>query len=263
LTAILVLRQRSSVHLMCDLAAYEKNGILRSITHRKCVAMPEISAAVACTGPAMLGSFFGDRLPEMFKSFDDLVKNGNECLPELFQEYADDERDGDANSTFYIIGWHSAQNRPAAYAMDLWTNTSSRIAQVLENSSPAANRERFKLDEQLAAGTPLPGPDLLAAAGWSMPDDENTMNPEIGLLHLMEIQRHEEVEGAHWVGGGAFLTSIDRNGVTQRIVHRWREDKVGEFIKPLPIDYDERFGGPVALPKQRRTEMKRKMKVVQ
>jgi len=238
-TAILVLRQRHAVHLMCDMAAYEQNGILRSVTHRKCVAMPEISAAVACTGPAMLGAFFADRLPEMFKSFDDLVKNGNECLPELFQEYADDERDGDANSTFYAIGWHRAQNRPAAYCMDMWSDGSTRIAQVLANSSNGALIERFKLKEQLAAGTPLPGPDLLAAAGWSMPDDENDMNPETGLLHLMEIQRHEEVEGAHWVGGGAFLTSIDRNGVTQRIVHRWKEDEVGEFIRPLPIDYDE------------------------
>jgi hypothetical protein len=237
MTSILVLRQRSSVHLMADMAAYEQNGILRSVTHRKCVAMPEISAAVACTGPAMLGAFFGDRLPETFRSFDDLVKNAEEALPELFNEYARDERDGDANSTFYIIGWHSAQNRPAAYAMDLWTDSSSRIAQVLMNSSNADLTERFKLKEQLAAGTPLPGPDLLAAAGWSI-DDENNMDPENGLLHLMEIQRHEKVEGANWVGGGAFLTSIDRNGIMQRVVHRWREDKVGEFIKPLPIDYN-------------------------
>jgi hypothetical protein len=236
-TAILVLRQRHAVHLMCDMAAYEQNGILRSITHRKCVAMPEISAAVACTGPAMLGAFFADRLSEMFRSFDDVVKNGNECLPGLFKEYADDERDGDANSTFYVIGWHRAQNRPAAYCMDLWTDNSTRIAQVLANGSNADLTERFKLKEQLAAGTPLPGPDLLAAAGWSI-DDENDMDPEIGLLHLMEIQRHEEVEGAHWVGGGAFLTSIDLHGVTQRVVHRWREDKIGEFIKPRPIDYD-------------------------
>jgi hypothetical protein len=236
-TAILVLRQRDAVHLMSDMAAYEQNGILRSVTHRKCVAMPEISAAVACTGPAMLGAFFADRLPEMFKSFDDLVKNAEECLPELFQECADDQRNGDANSTFYGIGWHRAQDRPVAIAMDLWTNGSTRIAQVLANSSNAV--ERFKLSEQCAAGTPMPGPDLLAAAGWSMPDDENNLDPEIGLLHMMEIQRHEEVEGAHWVGGGAFLTSIDRNGVTQRVIHQWREDKVGEFIAPLPIDYDQ------------------------
>jgi hypothetical protein len=249
MTSILVLRQRSSVHLMSDMAAYQRNGILRSVTHRKCVAMPEISAAVACTGPAMRGAFFADRLPEMFKSFDDLVKNAEECLPELFQEYADDERDGDANATLYAIGWHRAQDRPAAYAMDLWTNGSTRIAQVLANSSNAA--ERFKLSEQCAAGTPLPGPDLLAGAGWSI-DDENDMDPEIGLLHLMEIQRHEEIESAHWVGGGAFLTSIDRNSVTQRVVHRWREDKVGEFIRPLPIDYDEwlaaRSPAPVGSP---------------
>ena len=190
-----------------------------------------------------------------------MVKNGNECLPKLFKEYADDERDGDANSTFYMIGWHRAQNRPAAYCMDLWTDNSTRIAEVMANSPNAALTERFKLKEQLAAGTPLPGPDLLAAAGWSMPADENDMDPEIGLLHLMEIQRHEEVEGAHWVGGGAFLTSIDRNGVTQRVVHQWREDKVGEFIAPLPIDYDAWMAARSPAPVGSPLHIKQKLRV--
>ena len=146
--------------------------------------------------------------------------------------------------------------------MDLWTDNSTRIAEVMANSPNAALTERFKLKEQLAAGTPLPGPDLLAAAGWSMPADENDMDPEIGLLHLMEIQRHEEVEGAHWVGGGAFLTSVDRKRVvTQRVVHRWKEDEVGEFIRPAPIDYDQwlaaRSPAPVGSPRH----IKQKLRV--
>ncbi len=234
MTSVLVLRQRHAVHLMCDMAAYEENGILRSVTHRKCVAMPKISAAVACTGPAMLGAFLGLRLPQVFQTFDELVENGDKCLPDLFNEYAEEERGSDASSTCYIVGWHEVKRRPAAYCMELWTDKSSRISQVLARSSGTA--QRFKLKEQLVAGTPAPGSDLLIAAGWSV-DDENDMDPEIGLLHLMEIQRHEEIDGRHWVGGGAFLTSIDRSGVTQRVAHQWPEDCVGEFISPLPIDY--------------------------
>jgi hypothetical protein len=33
------------------------------------------------------------------------------------------------------------------------------------------------------------------------------------------------------------LTSIDASGVSQRRLHTWKEDKVGEMIKPLPIDW--------------------------
>ena len=31
------------------------------------------------------------------------------------------------------------------------------------------------------------------------------------------------------------LTSIDRNGITQRVVHRWEEDVIGQVVTPKPI----------------------------
>lgn len=237
MSAILVLRQRDAVHMMTDGAAYEQSGIMHSVDLKKCFAMPEISAAVACTGPATISGYFGYRLQEVFDSFDDLVATGNERLPGLFQEYADAMRDGDAFSTLYLIGWHAGAARPAAYAMDMWTDGSSRIKQVLENGAAAGTPppERFKLLEQLVAGTPIPPAENLAVAGWKVADDINRMDPEIDLLHLMEVQRHEEIEGHHWVGGNALLTSVDRHGVSQRIVHTWSEDLVGRTIEPRPI----------------------------
>ena len=45
----------------------------------------------------------------------------------------------------------------------------------------------------------------------------------------------------HYVGGNALLTTIDKTGMTQRVVHRWTEDHVGEVIKPKAIDWKERF----------------------
>jgi hypothetical protein len=35
------------------------------------------------------------------------------------------------------------------------------------------------------------------------------MQPDDDLLYLMEVARHEEIEGHYWVGGEAALTSID------------------------------------------------------
>lgn len=203
----------------------------------KCVAMPTISAAISCTGPTKIGPYFSFRLSYEFQSFDDLVLRGDEILPELFEEFSSVERDGDVLSSLYLIGWHEDEARPAAYSMDMWTDDSSRIEQVIENSSNCVGRQRFKFSEQLLGGTPIPGANLIAAAGLKIPDDVNDMNPEIDLLHLMEIQRHEKIEGHYWVGGKALLTSIDRSGITQRVVHHWKEDRIGEVITPQPIDW--------------------------
>lgn len=59
------------------------------------------------------------------------------------------------------------------------------------------------------------------------------------MLHLAEIARQECLEGAHWVGGKALLTTIDARGVTQRVVHHWKEDQVGELITPTPVAWKE------------------------
>ena len=39
-------------------------------------------------------------------------------------------------------------------------------------------------------------------------------------------------------GGSAFMTTtVSEMGITQRVVHRWPEDKVGEVIVPQEIDW--------------------------
>jgi hypothetical protein len=137
-----------------------------------------------------------------------------------------------------VIGWLESEDRPAAYSMNMFTEGSSQIARVLANSPNAATTQFFKLTEQTGlAGTPLPGLKLLDAAGFKILDDDNDYHPEIDLLHLVEVQRHEQIEGAYWVGGKAVLTSIDRRGITQRVLHHWPEDEIGKPIAPLPIDW--------------------------
>jgi hypothetical protein len=38
-------------------------------------------------------------------------------------------------------------------------------------------------------------------------------------------------------GGSALMTTVSEMGVTQRVVRRWPEDKVGEVIVPHEIDW--------------------------
>jgi hypothetical protein len=54
------------------------------------------------------------------------------------------------------------------------------------------------------------------------------------------IQRRmpfDKVAGAYCIGGYAVLTTVDSHRVRQRRIHQWKEDTVGELIKPLPIDW--------------------------
>jgi hypothetical protein len=86
--------------------------------------------------------------------------------------------------------------------------------------------------------TPAPQVGELIAAGWPIGVDPENRNVETDLLHLLEIQRRKKVDtGQSYVGGQAVLITITRDGVEQRIVHTWPDDKAGQPIVPLPIDW--------------------------
>jgi hypothetical protein len=254
MSSVLVLQQRKAVHLLADAAVYDwPSGVLRSVNATKCIAMPTIMAAISCTGPFIFGPMFAARLAQEFSSFDDLISGADEFLPEAFDKMAATHRASDgAVSSAYIIGWSEVRLRAEAYSMDLCTANSTKMETLMKNSPNAADAQFGKLKQQNLAGTPLPSQALIEAAGLSFPDDLERVRPEIDLLHLMEIQRHEEIEGAHWVGGAALLTSVDQFGISQRVLHKWTEDTVGEVIAPLPINYaawrEERVMASAAIP---------------
>lgn len=266
MSSVFVLAQHDAVYLMCDAAGYMPDGILTTNNATKCVAVPTISAAVACTGAIENSALFATNLGQIFASFDQLVSHGERWLPEIFERHSACHRGGDASSSLYIIGWSAERDRPEAYAIDLWTDGSTRVEQIIDNSANGATakerRSKLILQDGIA-GTPLPGMELIRAAGFQIREDD-AYSPELDLFHLTEIARHEEIEGRHWVGGAAMLTSIDRRGVSQRVVHRWSEDAIGELIRPLPIDWKtwraerEAAKGPVQLSRLQREMAERK-----
>jgi hypothetical protein len=220
--------------MLTDGLAYDKAGVARMVNLAKAHALPTLPAAMSCTGPAILSPLIAENIANEFSSFDDLVERANEWLPQMFNQVAEKYRDGDAASSLYLVGWHEKRGCPAAYAVDLWTDKSTMIGTVLGNSRNAANVQRSKLLRQSTiAGTPL-DPGLIERSGFTVrPNDDYV--PELDLLHIAEVARHERIEGAYWVGGLALLTSIDATGVRQRVIHRWKEDNVGQKITPVPI----------------------------
>ncbi len=85
------------------------------------------------------------------------------------------------------------------------------------------------LSEKITKESGFTGFDL------SAPPDE-----VIERLHItIEAQRRDEHPGLdrHFIGGFAQLTTITPTGIEQRILTRWDEDKIGELIRPRPIDW--------------------------
>jgi hypothetical protein len=81
--------------------------------------------------------------------------------------------------------------------------------------------------------------DAILVSGWEG-IDANLAPPEIvrRLRKLIEIQRSMTADGKHWVGGFVEHTVVTPDSVSQRILHRWSEDRIGDLIRPAPIDWD-------------------------
>ena len=234
MSAINALVQSSSVHMMTDGLSYLDNVTLEVNVHKTLELMPW-RAALAATGPARFGEFLAVEVVERFRSFDHLIAEGESVLCQLFYHYANEYRDGDAVSTLGLIGWLDGEDRPAAYAMEMATD-GERLKFVEMHSSSQVDTVRFKLFELETFAMPPPTLAMLQAASYQF-QDHDAMDPETELLHLLEIQRRIPFDGRYYVGGQALLTSIDRSGVHQRIVHKWDEDEPGKVIVPQPIDW--------------------------
>ncbi len=80
---------------------------------------------------------------------------------------------------------------------------------------------------------PTPPVEDLLAADWPIGVDRDARNAEADLLHMLEIQRRRPAsDGTYYIGGHAVLTTVTADGVTQRVVLRWREDRAGRPVRP-------------------------------
>jgi len=236
MSAINALVQRSSVHMMTDGLSYI-DGVPFEVDVHKALELVPWRAALAATGPAKLGEFFAAEVVERFRSFDHLIAEGEVVLGQLFRAYADEYREGDAVSTLVLIGWLDGEDRPAAFAIEMATD-GEKLKWVEQHSTTDSEVIRFKLAELAEIAMPPVSLAMLQAARYTFKDYE-AMDPETELLHLLEIQRRIPFDDRYYVGGQALLTSIDRSGVHQRIVHKWDEDEPGKVIIPQPIEWAE------------------------
>jgi len=236
MSAINALVQQSSVHMITDGLSYH-GGIPFSVDDQKTHLLSTWRAALAATGPALLGEFLAGEIARQFRSFDHVVSEGEQAIERLFRDYVNEYRNGDAVSSLVLIGWHYGEDRPMALAMDMATE-GEKLRWVEKHGTGSSPEQRFKLMELNEIAMPPATLLQLQAAGYTF-RDYDAMDPETDLLHLLEIQRRILVDGHYYVGGQALLTSIDKTCVRQKIVHEWNEDEPGRPIIPRAINWKE------------------------
>lgn len=240
MSAAIQLVQRDAGYLLTDGATYSADVKLMRIGE-KAHAFPASGFALTATGAENVGILAGLVLAGL-GDFDAIMERGGERLRSWYEigggaDVADPGyanqftgRRGEAN--LLMVGWSRKDGRPKACGVYLYDEATD------------GNVTPFELAEIRGFGaTPFPEMDACQAAGFapflSGSRDPiaiaDSMTPDVDLLHFMEIQRR--IHRPSVVGGLALLTKVTAEGIEQRVIHRWKEDAVGKFIEPLPIDW--------------------------
>jgi hypothetical protein len=235
MTAINVITQRDRMIIMTDGAWYDASGVVTSISP-KVHLLAHIGAVVAVRGG---GSQLASNVIEFVtkgraaaSNFDELVVLGTVSIKHIHEMmmaqglFFDDSPDMD----FVLCGWSPSKSAFEAYVIP----TAHRA------EFDAAGVKSFTPNRVPDIGfVPVPSPAEFAAVGWTDPESVNAFDPFTHGVRLMEAQRL--VVGAmdngagkngvtgHGVGGFVQLTTITREAIETRIIHRW-PDKIGERI---------------------------------
>lgn len=237
MTALNVLVQRDAVHVMTDGLLYAEGQVIQT-DFPKCIPLRGMKAAVAACGPARFPYLVATVLESDCSSFDQVVKTSKHTFDGMFDYFLEHNPGNQDVCSLVLAGWLDGEQRPAAFSIEF--DRGGAHSEWVKQNNPESRPEDSCSDLTelpIIAIPPVPV-ERLIETGWPIGQDCQSLHAECDLLHLMELQRHKQMDdGRSYVGGAVLLTSITSNGVTQRQVHCWREDRAGKRIKPRPIDW--------------------------
>ncbi|MCK1317148.1 hypothetical protein [Bradyrhizobium sp. 23] len=237
--------------MMVDGAGYDVDGVIQSIS-QKAFALPTLHAAISTLGVGMAGHLFAMQLEGRFTSFDDMIEGIEPAAAGIYAALLEVGVGTITDVTITIIGWSRRDQGPAAYTMRMSEPESEAYIQQRDarhraefNDDTGLGVKAFQLQRtDFSTINPPPFRPLNEIGFPHYQFDEDigeVADPEIDLLHMLEAQRRRKFATrpgcaeAHKIGGLALLSSITANGVYQKVVHRWEEDRLGETIQPVEI----------------------------
>lgn len=249
-----IIRQGEAVHAITDGASYNPDGTLRATDAVKCLQLGHMPAIVTSRGPAKIARMIAETAasPELapyrpdFEMFLTIVP---EIMPALEAKLVAKGLTTEFEVVF--AGWLEDDERLGIFH---WRNTDVAFGGDL---GPARTLNEITHDDLFA---PMPDVAHLQATGFHL-DSLAGFDPEHHGLQLIEAQRRVRAmgsgqvpEGTFLVGGQAMLTTVTRDGVTQKRLKQWSADKVGGKIRPELVAV---VGEQAPLSRQQRRAMER------
>jgi len=232
MSAINAIVTPTEAHMLVDGLCYH-NGEVTEVSTEKAFLLRGMRSAIAATGDARTGYFFQAAIEQEFTRFEDVIAAGSEFFVQSFKAFANRFCGGNAVSNVVLIGWFESENRPAAFGIDLVAGCGQ-----WKSSRRSCDDPIGVLAELPIIAVPPPSLDEIIAANYPIGSAGDAVEPEDKLLHLMELQRRSPADdGKFYVGGQAMLTTITADGITQRVMQRWEEDRIGELVQPVEIDW--------------------------
>lgn len=249
MTAVNIAIQKRSVHVMTDGLSYDKDGTIVEVSP-KCWALPSLHGAVACMGPCLAGIVTAAEFTKRFASFDGMIADLEEAMPRIFTANLSlFSGSGIPDLRVYIAGWSESRDRPEAYSiqcippesLEYWrAKNEEQISKYGVNA--VVSDEPFKLVplDDVICNPPFADGLTAQRCGFCVPRKgglADALDPAVDMVVMLQMQRmrvtslRPGLSASSKVGGHALLTTVDRRGVHQRVVHRWPNDKIGQPIE--------------------------------
>jgi hypothetical protein len=233
-TNIVCQKRHNCLHVVCDAAMYDSSGVVRGLGSK--IFPVSHWPGVICIRGAARAVLVSQWLSGEFASFDAMV-DGIEAVMPTFAAAADLHMDCE----LILAGWSASRSAPESYLITtgngLPVGCDEEMAAAAEYLPEAFTLQRLP---DTISGPAVQDFDIINAAGFEGIDVDGS--PELAIWNLrklVEMQRQTgHTNGIHWVGGFASLATVTPSGITQRILARWPEDRIGERMMPEPVDWD-------------------------
>lgn len=229
-TNIVCQPRHNTLHVMTDGAAYV-DAVLTSIGN-KIHTIPNWPGVVTGRGTAVAAPVVAWELSQRFGSFDAVVDGIEGELPDIMRMY----NLSDKTIELSIAGWSTERQRPEAYVIVTTDELPTNFTEATRHLIPPAMT--LKKLPDFCTG-PILSEQIVLDAQWNGVNiDASPENVIDALRFTIECQRHMKLpDGKCYIGGFAAVATVTPDSITQRILHRWIEDVVGEEIRPPPPNW--------------------------
>ena len=238
-------RRQNQIMVMTDGAHYTPDGLVQGIS-AKGITVPSWPGFIVGRGPTVNAISLGAALAVRLPDFDDAIDHIETVLPQLVEQLDFSQYGASPTIELVLAGFSKQRSGPECYLIRTTDDlppgmTREDLNVMLANGHGGLFPQAYeltKLGEIVTA--PIVDDDMRRQSGYLGVDpDESDSQVETDMMMAIECQRQQRDpgHGDPVVGGLACLTKITPAGIEQRIMKRWDDDVVGEYIDPQPVDW--------------------------